>query len=246
MGKIIAVVSGKGGTGKTTAVGAIGSCLAAVGCSTLCVDCDADLKNLDISLGLTNYLGPDIHQLLRGEFPAEEAFLPHPEVDGLYFLSALNFNEYGEEERTSLKYLFKTIRSRFDFCLLDAPAGIAEDVLRLLSYADEAIIVATGDLSSLRDAQTMCARIYELGISQVRLLVNRVEPSALRRDKANIDTMIDRVGARLLGIVREDTDVPASANRETALVLYSRRRAAQAFLRIARRLRGEDIPLKIQ
>ena len=56
MGKIIAVISGKGGTGKTTAVGAIGSCLGALGKSTLCVDCDAALQNLDIVLGTVNYV----------------------------------------------------------------------------------------------------------------------------------------------------------------------------------------------
>ena len=53
MGQIFAVVSGKGGTGKTSLCAAIASCLAAEGSRVLCVDGDVGLRNLDIALGLT-------------------------------------------------------------------------------------------------------------------------------------------------------------------------------------------------
>lgn len=51
MGKIIAVVSGKGGTGKTSFTANVGLALAALGCHTLCLDCDITLRNLDLALG---------------------------------------------------------------------------------------------------------------------------------------------------------------------------------------------------
>ena len=54
MGKIIAVVSGKGGTGKTSFTANVGLALAALGCHTLCLDCDITLRNLDLALGLTD------------------------------------------------------------------------------------------------------------------------------------------------------------------------------------------------
>ena len=54
MGRAIVMTSGKGGTGKTTSAGAIGSCLASLGYKTLCLDGDVGLKNLDLSLGLTD------------------------------------------------------------------------------------------------------------------------------------------------------------------------------------------------
>lgn len=242
MGKIIAVVSGKGGTGKTTAVGAMGSCLGALGFRTLCADCDAELRNLDISLGVSHYLLPSVSLLAEIPDNPEEYCLKHPELENLWFLPALDFSPTGLP-RERCEALFDRLRKAFDYCLLDAPAGIGEDVLQLLHYADEAIIVTTGDRSSLRDGQIMCSRLQDYDLNDIRLLVNRVQPGVMKRDKANIDDMIDSVGARLLGIVREDGDVSASANRERPLVLFSRRRAAQGFLRSARRLTGESIPI---
>ena len=53
MGKVIVVASGKGGTGKTTAVGVLSSCLASKGYKTLCIDCDVGMRNLDMILGLS-------------------------------------------------------------------------------------------------------------------------------------------------------------------------------------------------
>ena len=241
MGRIIAVISGKGGTGKTTAVGALGSCLGALGNRTLCVDCDADLQNLDIVMGTVNYLPPAVSD--PAELPEDitELCLAHPSLENVWALSPLSFSD--GIRSVSYDALFSAIREQFDFCLLDAPAGIGDDVRRLLTYADEAIIVTTGDRSSLRDGQTICSLLQEYGMTDIRLLVNRVDPRAIRRDRTTIDEMIDAVGAQLLGIVRDDRDVPEAANRETPLVLYSRKAASRGFLRVARRLTGECVPV---
>ena len=53
-GQCIAVVSGKGGTGKTSLTAGVGTALAQSGRSVLCVDCDIGLRNLDLALGLTD------------------------------------------------------------------------------------------------------------------------------------------------------------------------------------------------
>lgn len=241
MGRIIAVISGKGGTGKTTAVGAIGACLGALGRRTVCVDCDADLQNLDIVMGTVNYLPPVIPD--ASSLPADitELCAAHPSLENVWLLGPLDFSGEGRSEACAP--LLSAIRDAFDFCLLDAPAGMGGDVKNLLSCADEAIIVTTGDRSSLRDGQAMCSLLQESGMTDVRLLVNRVDPRAFRRERATVDDAIDAVGARLLGIVRDDRTVPEAANRETPLVLYSRKAASQGFLRIARRLNGECVPV---
>ena len=53
-GQCIAVVSGKGGTGKTSLTAGVGTALALSGKRVLCVDCDIGLRNLDLALGLTD------------------------------------------------------------------------------------------------------------------------------------------------------------------------------------------------
>lgn len=241
MGRIIAVISGKGGTGKTTAVGAIGSCLGALGKRTLCVDCDADLQNLDIVMGTVNYLLPAVPDSSDLPEDISDLCLEHPDLENVWLLPPLSFSAGGLDG--SYDSLFSAVRKQFDFCLLDAPAGIGDDVRNLLSYADEAIIVTTGDRSSLRDGQTICSLLQETGMTDIRLLVNRVDPRAFRRERATVDDVIDAVGARLLGIIRDDRNVSEASNREIPLVLYSRKTASQGFLRVARRLTGECIPV---
>ena len=83
MGKVIVVASGKGGTGKTTSVGAISSCLAALGHKTLCMDCDAGLRNLDIIIGMTDYAVTDFTDVLSGFVDLDEAITEHPKINGL-------------------------------------------------------------------------------------------------------------------------------------------------------------------
>ena len=52
MAQVLAVISGKGGTGKTSLCAGVASCLAMEGQRVLCVDLDVGLRNLDIALGM--------------------------------------------------------------------------------------------------------------------------------------------------------------------------------------------------
>ena len=245
MGKVIVVVSGKGGTGKTTAVGAIGSCLGAMEKKTLCVDCDAGLRNLDITLGMTNYAAANLSHVTDGACTLDEACVKHPEIENLYFLDAPPSYK-SDYDIQKAKAVFAEVKESFDFCLLDAPAGIGPDVEFAAALADMAIIVATGDASSIRDEQVMSAKLRESGLEDIRLLVNRVRGKVFNATGATVDTMIDAIGARLIGIIKEDQEVTLSANLETPLVLYSRKAAAKGFLRVAQRILGADIPVSVR
>ena len=78
MGKIIAVVSGKGGTGKTTFTSNIGFALASLGKKVLCLDCDITLRNLDLALGLSDSALMDFSDVMGGRCTLEEAVVRHP------------------------------------------------------------------------------------------------------------------------------------------------------------------------
>ena len=78
MGQNIAVVSGKGGTGKTSLVAHVGLNLAALGNRVLCLDCDVGLRNLDIALGMSDCGSTDFTDVLAGRCTLEEGVIPHP------------------------------------------------------------------------------------------------------------------------------------------------------------------------
>ena len=88
MGTVIVITSGKGGTGKTSLTGGAASCLAALGRRVLCIDLDIGLRNLDISLGMTDRALMDFTDVLSGRCSLERAAVPHPVIQGLHLLTA--------------------------------------------------------------------------------------------------------------------------------------------------------------
>jgi septum site-determining protein MinD len=143
-----------------------------------------------------------------------------------------------------METLLTQARESFDFCFLDSPAGLSAGFNLATKGADMAIVVATGDMSSIRDAQRTTQRLFDFGIPDVRLLVNRMSKRNQKYLRGTIDDIIDDVGARLVGIVREDNDVFLASNTLTPLVLFSGAGAARDFLDVARRIRGENIPIR--
>lgn len=243
MGKVIVVASGKGGTGKTTSVGAISSCLAALGHKTLCMDCDAGLRNLDIILGMSDYVVSDFSDVLGGFIGLDEAVSEHPKISGLFFLSAPAFSKPEDIDPDAMASLIGEFKNQYDFCIIDSPAGIGPGFRLAASCADMAVIVATGDISSLRDGQRVAEELRHMGIEEVRLVVNRINPRNFRKIDTTIDDAIDTVGASLIGLVEEDEAVFFSSNSETPLILYENKKAALQFLHIAQRLTGARISL---
>jgi septum site-determining protein MinD len=244
MGKTIVVTSGKGGTGKTTTVGAVAACLAALGNRTLCLDCDVGLKNLDITLGLSEFPVADFSDVIHGTTALKDACTEHPEIKNLWYLGAPSELTPEEIDAGGMVKLMDEIREEFDYCLIDSPAGIGAGFRLATVSADMAIVVCTGDTSSMRDGQKVVAALMDNGYTDIRLLVNRVRPKLFKKVMATVDDIIDTVGARLIGIIGEDEGVIIAANKERPLVLYEDKLAAEQFLRVAMRITGEKVPLK--
>ncbi|MBQ3404345.1 MAG: AAA family ATPase [Oscillospiraceae bacterium] len=243
MGKAIVIASGKGGTGKTSATAAIGTGLALLAQRVLCIDCDAGLKNLDLALGLAGCSALDFADVLEGRAAAEDAVISHPDISRLDFLQAPSNTSPSDIDVRLLTELTDRFKLQYDYILLDAPAGLGPGFRYGAACADMAIVIVTADASSLRDGQRTVMELNRLGIDRQRLIVNRVKPRLLKKTQATIDDMIDAVGAQLIGLVQEDENVTLAANSEVPLLLYSTQGAAAQFMRIARRINGEHIPL---
>ena len=241
MSTAVVVTSGKGGTGKTSLTGGVSSCLAALGRRVLCIDMDIGLRNLDISLGLTDRALMDFTDVLEGRCSLKRAAVPHPVIKNLYLLTApLTLPPGISEER--MKAFLRTAREQYDYILMDSPAGMGEGFRLAVCGADRGIVVSTTYASALRDAQRVVSQLSRQ-LPSIHLVVNRVQPKLLRRLHTTIDDAMDAAGLPLLGVVPEDEQVMLSANQGKPIILASRKGAAVAYLNIARRLMGERVPL---
>ena len=244
MGQGIAVVSGKGGTGKTSFTAGVGEALALSGRRVLCLDCDVGLRNLDLALGLSDRALMDFSDVAQGRCSLESAVVEHPRLPGLFLLTAPVRTRGRPVTETQMADLLAEVRKRYDFCLLDAPAGLGTGFLLATASADRAVVVTTTDPSSLRDAQHTVMELDRFGSGKLHLVVNRVRKKLLRSMHATIDDAIDKAGLPLIGVVPEDDALLLSLTRGTPLLLASSQSpAAWAYRNIAARLQGGRVPL---
>lgn len=242
MGSVIVITSGKGGTGKTTLTAAISSCLAAIGHRVLCIDMDIGLRNLDISLGMSDRVVMDFSDVVEGRCTLERGAAEHPVIKGLFLLTAPMRLPAGRISSRQMSDFLQEARSLFDYVIIDSPAGIGSGFRLATACADRAIVVTTNDPSALRDAQRAVSELAH-SVPDLHLIMNRIQPKVMKRLHTTIDDAMDTAGLPLLGVVPEDPQVTLALGEGQPLVLASRRGAAVACLNIAKRIAGQRVPL---
>ena len=246
MGELIAVLSGKGGTGKTSVCAGVATALAASGRRVLCIDCDVGLRNLDISLGLSDTASLSFLEVCRGSYPISQA-TAHPLYPSLRFLTAPMNCSIDEINPDTFAEMVHDARTVFDYILLDAPAGVDAGFRLAASYADRCIIVTGPGPAAIRDAERTGQLLELMEKNNVRLIVNRVDKKMISAMHLTIDDVMDGAGLPLLGVVPEDLNVTLSAAVGTPLLKYkSRCAAAKACQRIANRIQGLPEPLGLR
>ena len=242
MGEVISVISGKGGTGKTTICAAVATCLAVDGKRVLCIDADIGLRNLDIALGMAELPLAAFTDVLHGHCNLSDA-AEHPQFPGLFLLTAPVRENEDLLSADGFRELLEQARRDFDFCLIDAPAGIGAGVRLATRFADRCLVLSTPDPASMRDAGCAADLLILDGKETLQLIVNRCAPRMFSKMELTVDDIMDDVGLPLLGLVPEDTDVMLAAAYGAPLILSTNGGAAEACLRISRRLRGVPTPL---
>ena len=242
MGELIAVLSGKGGTGKTSVCAGIAQALSQMGQKVLCVDCDIGLRNLDIALGLSDVGAISFLDVCRGEYSLDMA-TAHPVYPNLRFLTAPMNCPADSVDPLEFAGMLNEARRHFHYILLDAPAGIEAGFQLAAKAADRVILVAGADPAAIRDAKQAGDVLELMGKRNVRLVVNRISKKIAAALNLTVDDIMDQAGLPLLGIVPEDRNVVLAAAFRQPLLGYTRKGAAAACCRIAKRIQGLTVPI---
>lgn len=243
MGEVIAVLSGKGGTGKTSVCGGLAQALAQQGETVLCVDCSFGLGDLDITLGISQLSALSVPDICSGNYTLEQA-LRHPQFPGLAFISA-PVSSTVKVDADAFSRMLDDARSKFSYVLLDGPAGMGEGFQLTAEYADRVILVTTADPAAIRAAARTGDALEIMGKANVRMIVNRADPRDLNAMGVTVDDLMDRAGLPLLGLIPEDEKIFLAAVAQKPLLSTQKKGAAAACQRIAKRIRGQNVPVKL-
>ena len=243
-GRVIVVTSGKGGVGKTTSTANIAVALAKAGKKVVAVDADIGLRNLDVVMGLENRVVFNFIDVIEKNCRLNQALVRDKRVENLFLLPAAQTRTKDAVSPEQMMELCDQLRLDFDFVLLDCPAGIEGGFKNAAAGADEALVVTTPEVPSVRDADRIIGMLESMGKSPIRLIINRFRANMVQDgDMLAREDILDILSINLIGIVPEDDGVIKSSNRGEPLTFGLNSPAAQAYANIAERLQGRDIPL---
>ncbi len=245
LGEVIALVSGKGGTGKTALCAAIATTLAQGNRRVLCIDTDVGLRNLDIFLGIPQTDALSFLDICRGYYPLSAALI-HPQFSNLSFLTAPANGSIEDVPMENFRALLEQARKQFDFIFLDGPSGIGPGMTMAATLADRCILTTLPDPASIRNAERTGQELEKLGCRNVRLIINQLSPEMLKAMDMTIDDVMDAVGLPLLGFVPTDANICFAAAKGKPYIQFSRRGAIAAYQRISKRIQGLPAPVAVR
>jgi len=243
MNRVIVVTSGKGGVGKTTCTANLGMALARLGRQVALVDADFGLRNLDLLLGLENRVVYTAIEVLAGECRLEQALVRDKRHSQLVLLPAAQNRNKDAVNPEQMKKLVEDLKPKFDYILIDSPAGIEMGFQNAIAAASEAVVVTTPEISAVRDADRVVGLLEAQRVEKMHLVINRLRPAMVQaNDMMSVQDVQEILSIPLLGVIPDDERVIVSTNRGEPLVLAEERsQAGTAFENIARRLEGEKV-----
>jgi septum site-determining protein MinD len=209
--------------------------------SVVLIDADIGLRNLDVVMGLENRIVYHVVDVVQRKCAVAKALIKDRRLENLWLLPASQTDDKDSVTPADMKKLIAELKATHDYVLIDCPAGSEQGFRNAIAAADEAVVVATPEVSSIRDADRVVGLLAAQGIP-TRLVVNRISAHLVKKgDMLSQADVIEILSLELLGAVPLDEHVVASTNKGMPAVLEGKSTAAREFSRIARRLVGLDV-----
>jgi flagellar biosynthesis protein FlhG len=246
--RVVAVTSGKGGVGKTNVTANLAVALAHLGRRVMVLDADVGLGNLDVLLGLTPPYS--LADVLSGQRRLRDVIFPGP--GGISVLPAgcgfQNLTALSDHQIRGLQSEMDELQDETDVLLIDTGAGIGRNVTSFATMAQDIIVVATPEPTSLTDAYALMKVLStQYGERRFRLLVSMTRTATDGRDVyQKLSLVAERflhISIDFLGSIPYDPRLTEAVCQQRPLVeLYPQSKAAQAFLGLAHDLAEWPLP----
>ncbi|MDD6190785.1 MAG: septum site-determining protein MinD [Firmicutes bacterium] len=236
MSKVLLVSSGKGGTGKTMVSVNLGATLAQSGFKVLIVDMDMGLRNVDVYLGMENKVVYNLMDVMSGICRINQAVLKVGGFRNLYFIAASPIKDERDITDLHMQVLCNKLGDVFDFIIIDTPAGIGEMVDIAAAVSESAIIVTEPDSAALRDADSAERYIRNLGIRDIKFVINKVNLELMKQGfLPSIEEIVNMFGSSIIGWIPEDDNIRISTSKGIPIVAKRGTYLESAFLEIGKK-----------
>jgi septum site-determining protein MinD len=241
MGEVIVITSGKGGVGKTTTTANIGAGLAKLNKKVVVIDTDLGLRNLDVVMGLENRIVYNLVDVIEGNCRLKQALIKDKRYESLYLLPSAQTRDKSAVSPFQMKKLTQELMEEFDYVLLDCPAGIEQGFHNAIAGATRALVVATPEVSAIRDADRIIGLLEKNRIPKIDLIINRIRIDMVkRRDMMSVEDVSEILSVDLLGVIPDDESVVIATNQGEPVIELDCL-SGQAYKSICRRICGEEV-----
>jgi septum site-determining protein MinD len=236
MPRIISIISGKGGVGKTTVVTNLSTVLSTkFNKRVTVVDCNFTTSHLSMHFGI--YFHPlTLNHVLKNEASLKEVMIQHS--SGVKLVPAsLNLSDLVGVDVSILHEKIRNLSQDDDFVFLDTAPGFGKEAVSAIKACEEAILVTTPDIPAVSDVIRAKCVLKELNVKPLGIVLNKVTG---KKFELTNDEVVQLTDLPILARIPYDSELLKSLAMKTPLVIYDERSDASVeFLKLASFLTGK-------
>jgi septum site-determining protein MinD len=214
MTRVIGIVSGKGGVGKTTLVSNLALSLKEFGERVAAVDCNVTTPHLSHYLGAYNYQ-LSLNDVLKGNAIITNASYYH---NGIIIVPASqNLEDLMDSDMSNLKSGLEPLKSITDIMLLDSAPGLGREALSVLNACDEVLFVSNPLTPAINDVQKCAEVVRRLGVKINGIVLNMVRNEGFELTTEQVEKM---TGIPVIASIPFDKEILNGLSQRSPIVDY--------------------------
>ena len=238
MTKFITLVSGKGGTGKTTTAINLAAALKSIGKETILIDANLETPNVSLYLGMP-HAQPTLNDFFKKKMDVDKIITTH--ASGIRFIPAsLLYSEIDRLNTDNLAKLFAELEGKADYVIIDGGAGLGKNVVSALRHDGEVLIITNPNRAAITDSLKIAKRTLDGDATAAGIVLNRVHDD---KSELSLKEIRQIISHPIATIIPEDDNIRKAHHQGTPVIYkYPKSKASKAYMELACFVSGTQMP----